>query len=58
VIAKEKYFGFFILLSNCIPDAKEALTVYRVKDCVEKAFGNLKERLRFRCPGVSSDSHL
>jgi len=58
VKAEEKNFGFFILLSNCIPDAKEALTVYRAKDCVEKAFGNLKERLGFRRPGVSSDSHL
>jgi transposase len=58
VKSEEKDYGFFILLSNCISDAKEALVTYRAKDCVEKAFGNLKERLGFRRPGVSSDSHL
>jgi len=58
VKSEEQNYGFFILLSNCISDAKEALTVYRAKDCVEKAFGNLKERLGFRRPGVSSDTHL
>ena len=36
----------------------EALRIYRAKDVVEKAFGNLKERLGLRRPGVSSDANL
>jgi len=58
VKSDEQYYGFFALLSNCITDKAEALTVYRTKDCVEKAFGNLKERLGLRRPGVSTESHL
>jgi len=51
VKSDEQYYGFFALLSNCITDKTEALSIYRTKDCVEKAFGNLKERL-----GLSSGS--
>ena len=35
-----------------------ALTLYRNKDVVEKAFGNLKERLNFRRTLVSSEQSL
>lgn len=52
--AKENY-GFFALLSNDIKDPIKAIEIYRNKDVVEKAFGNLKERLSFNRPGVSSD---
>jgi transposase len=56
--AEEKDYGFFILLSNCITDAKEALSIYRTKDCIEKTFGNLKERLGFRRMRVCDNEHL
>ncbi len=50
-----KYHGYFALLTNEIKDPKEALKIYRNKDLVEKAFGNLKERLSFRRMEVSSE---
>lgn len=65
VIAKQKVidemkknYGFFVLISNEIKDPIEALEIYRNKDLVEKAFGNLKERLNFRRTLVSSDLSL
>ena len=39
-------------------DAKTALEIYRNKDVVEKAFGNLKERLNMRRMLVSSEQSL
>ena len=65
VIAKEavmdeqiKNYGYFALLSNAVKDPYEALSLYRSKDIVEKAFGNLKERLNFRRMQVSSELSL
>ena len=59
IIAKEKrYFGFFALLSNETMTSIEALEIYRNKDLVEKAFGNLKERLNMRRVLVSSEESL
>ena len=55
--AKRNY-GFFVLLSNEKMDAIEALQLYRNKDVVEKAFGNLKERLSMRRLLVSSEHSL
>jgi transposase len=58
-VAKAKrYFGFFVLLSNETMDAITALELYRNKDVVEKAFGNLKERLNMRRTLVSSELSL
>ena len=58
-VAKTKrYFGFFVLLGNETMDAKRALEIYRNKDVVEKAFGNLKERLNMRRLLVSSEQSL
>lgn len=58
-VAKSKrYFGFFTLISNEKMSAKEALQIYRNKDVVEKAFGNLKERLNLRRLLVSSEQAL
>jgi transposase len=58
-VAKTKrYFGFFALITNEKMDAKEALQIYRNKDVVEKAFGNLKERLNLRRLLVSSEQSL
>lgn len=54
----EKDYGFFVLVSNEIKDPIRALEIYRNKDVVEKAFGNLKERLNLRRTSVSSDSAL
>ena len=58
-VAKAKrYYGFFALISNEKMSAKEALHIYRNKDVVEKAFGNLKERLNLRRLLVSSERSL
>lgn len=53
-----KDFGFFALISNDIKDPIRALQIYRNKDLVEKAFGNLKERLNLRRLSVSSEQSL
>lgn len=54
----ERYYGFHALVSNEIKDPIEALSVYRLKDFVEKAFGDLKERLNMRRTSVSSSENL
>jgi transposase len=54
----KKNYGYFALISNEIKDPVEALDVYRNKDMVEKAFGNLKERLSLRRLLVSSEHSL
>lgn len=53
-----KNFGYFALLSNEVKDPFDALSLYRSKDIVEKAFGNLKEWLNFRRMQVSSELSL
>lgn len=59
VINKAKrYFGYFSLITNETIDAVTALELYRNKDVVEKAFGNLKERLNMRRALVSSEKSL
>lgn len=58
-IAKaEKDYGYFVLISNTLKDPIEALEIYRNKDVVEKAFGNLKDRLNLRRTLVSSETSL
>jgi transposase len=54
----KRYYGFFSLLSNDKMGSITALELYRNKDLVEKAFGNLKERLNFRRTLVSSEQSL
>jgi len=54
----ERDYGYFVLISNDIKDPKEALRIYRSKDLIEKAFGNLKERLNMRRTSVSSEQNL
>ena len=56
--AVEKNYGYFALISNGVKDPLEALDIYRSKDVVEKAFGNLKERLNMRRTSVSSEENL
>jgi len=59
VIREEaRNYGYVALLSNEVKDPCEALSLYRSKDIVEKAFGNLKERLNFRRMQVSSEISL
>lgn len=53
-----RYFGYFALITNEKMDAFTALRLYRMKDVVEKAFGNLKERLNMRRLLVSSEKGL
>ncbi len=50
--------GYFVLLSNGIKDPVEALKIYRAKDLIEKAFGDLKERLNMRRESVASEENL
>lgn len=54
----EKNYGYFALLSNGIKDPIEALKIYRLKDLIEKSFGNLKERLSMRRMSVSSEENF
>jgi len=55
---RSRNHGFFALLSNEVKDPYETLSLYRSKEIVEKAFGNLKERLNFRRMQVSSELSL
>jgi len=50
--------GFFALVSNEVKEPVAALGIYRGKDVVEKAFGNLKERLNCRRFLTSSEASL
>ena len=54
----EKDYGYFAMISNGIKDPLEALEIYRTKDLIEKAFGNLKERLSMRRTSVWSEENL
>ncbi len=53
-----KNYGYFALISNEVKDPVKAFDIYRNKDLVEKAFGNLKERLSMRRLLVSSEQSL
>lgn len=53
-----RYLGYFALISNEKMEATTALHLYRMKDVVEKAFGNIKERLNMRRLLVSSERGL
>lgn len=54
----QKNYGYFALISNKEKDPLQALQIYRSKDIIEKAFGNLKERLNMRRTSVSSEENL
>ena len=58
IVEAKKNYGYFVLLSNEVKNPLEALEIYRNKDLVEKAFGNLKERLNLGRTAVSSDQSL
>ena len=50
--------GYFALITNEKMDAFTALHLYRMKDVVEKAFGNLKDRLNMRRLLAKSEKNL
>jgi hypothetical protein len=54
----KKNFGYFALIGNDTINTAQALTLYRNKDVVEKAFDNVKDRLDMRRMNVSSDLSL
>ena len=58
VTEAKKNFGYFALIGNDTMDASQALTLYRNKDMVEKAFDNVKDRLDMRRLNVSSELSL
>lgn len=42
---RNRYAGFYVLLTNDIKDPVQALITYRNKDCIEKCFDDLKNQL-------------
>jgi transposase len=50
--------GFFAMLSNAEKDPIKALELYKMKDLIEKAFENLKDRLSFKRMLVSNEKTL
>ena len=58
VDAAHERYGFFVLISNEVKDPVTALSLYRMRDVVEKAFWNVKERLNLRRTMTSSESSL
>ncbi|MDL2264718.1 IS1634 family transposase, partial [Synergistaceae bacterium OttesenSCG-928-I11] len=53
--AVKRNYGYFVLMSNEVKESSQAIDIYRNKDLVEKAFGDLKNRLNFNRAHVSSD---
>ena len=58
VDAAHEHYGFFVLISNEVKDPVTALSLYRMRDVVEKAFWNVKERLNLRRTMNSSEASL
>jgi transposase len=53
-----KYKGYFVVISNDIKNANEALEIYRNKDVVEKSFDNLKNELDLNRLRIHSDKAM
>ena len=53
-----RYKGFFAFASNSISTAREALEIYRGRDCVEKIFSNLQTGLDLCSTVVHHDATL
>jgi transposase len=57
--AEQAKYGYFALFGNDASlSAMDALAVYREKDMIEKCFADVKNRLDFRTPKVSSPETL
>jgi transposase len=55
---RNKYSGFFSILSNVTKDAVEALHIYRDKDAVEKSFDDLKNQLDMKRLRIHSSATM
>ena len=55
---EKAYAKYLVLMTNGIKDPVEALRTYRLRDLIEKSFGNLKERLDMRRMSVSSEENF
>lgn len=55
---KERNTGWFVLISNDIKDAAEALRAYRQKDAVEKNFDDLKNDLDMKRLRIHTNSTM
>lgn len=55
---KLKHAGWMVVISNDVSDAKEALTIYREKDVVEKGFLRLKNSLDLGRLRVHRDDNM
>lgn len=55
---KSRTAGYTCMYTTTIKDPIEALILYRCRALIEKAFGNLKERLNMRRTSVSSEENL
>ena len=53
-----RYKGFFAFASNSVSTAREALAIYRGRDCIEKTFSNLQTGLDLCSAGVHHDATL
>ena len=58
VDAAHERYGFFVLISNEVKDPVTSLILYRMRNVVEKAFWNVKERLNLKRTMTSSESSL
>lgn len=55
---RNRYAGFFVILTNDIKDPMEALRVYRNKDVVEKCFDDLKNQLDMKRLRIHSSASM
>lgn len=55
---RQNTIGWFVLISNDVKDATEALRLYRAKDAVEKNFDNLKNSLDMKRLRIHSNESM
>jgi hypothetical protein len=55
---RNRYAGFYVILTNDIKDSAEALRVYRDKDVVEKCFDDLKNQLDMKRLRIHSSASM
>jgi transposase len=55
---RNKYVGFFAILSNGTKDPREALRIYRDKDAIEKTFDDLKSQLDMKRLRIHSSAAM
>lgn len=53
-----RHKGYLVIISNTIMDAPEAISLYRAKDAVERAFDNLKNELDMKRLRVHSETAM